>query len=94
MPDKFVIKSTYGCGNNIIVTDKNNFNIKEARQIFENKNNATIDKSSKILVETYLENEKNDLYDYKFWCFNGRVEYVMFCENRQQGVKILFLDRE
>lgn len=35
-----------------------------------------------------------DLFDYKFWCFGGRVEYIQFLENRAHGLKMAFFDRD
>lgn len=87
LPDKFVIKANHGAGFNIIVQDKSIIN-KES--IISQLNDwlskdysyicgfemhyQNIDR--KIYIEEYFENEKGDLFDYKFVCFNGNVEYV------------------
>ena len=40
----------------------------------------------KIIAEKYLENENGDLFDYKFWCFGGKVKFIMFLSNRAHGL--------
>lgn len=102
-PNSFVIKDTLGGGGNsvIIVKNKNeeNFNsIKKHIQewlrkpkgkhpgrewVYENKKN-------RIIVEKYIEANENEggLIDYKFFCFNGRVEYVYGIADRTLGKKV------
>lgn len=57
----------------------------------------------RIIAEEYLANmslgessssSDEDLFDYKFWCFGGRVEYIQFLENRAHGLKMAFFDRD
>lgn len=48
----------------------------------------------KIIAEQYIENQDSDLYDYKFWCFDGKVKYILFMSERNTyGVKKAFYDR-
>ena len=42
----------------------------------------------RIIAEEYVENEDNELFDYKFWCFNGNVEFVMFLSQRNDELKM------
>ena len=97
LPKKFVIKCNHGCGWNIIVTDKNKIDIKQVCRDLEkwlSTNFAYVygfemhyrDIKPKIIAEEYIENIKNDLYDYKFWCFNGKVEFIMFLSNRKNAL--------
>lgn len=97
LPEKFVLKCNHGCGWNIIVQDKSKFNYNSARKNinqwlktnyafvygFENhyKNITPL-----IIAEEYIENDNNDLYDYKFWCYNGKVEFIMFLSNRKNSL--------
>lgn len=105
LPDKFVLKCNHGSGWNLIVTDKNSIDKAEAKKKFDmwmNKNymyqfglefhykNIV----PKIIAEEYLENDNNDLYDYKVWCDNGEPEYIMFLSNRKNGLKMSFFDKE
>ena len=86
LPEKFVLKANHGCGWNIIVKDKNNFNINDAKKKFDvwmNTNYAFKNGlelhykniAPKIIAEKYIENDEG-LLDYKFLCFNGKVKYV------------------
>ncbi|ONI42854.1 hypothetical protein AN639_11825 [Candidatus Epulonipiscium fishelsonii] len=92
LPNQFVMKATLSCNENIIVTNKNDFDLKEAERKFNIwlKDDAII--KSKILIEQYLENENQDLYDYKFFCFGGKVHYIMFVANRKGEVHRIFFD--
>lgn len=103
LPDSFVLKANHGCGWNIIVKDKNKFDINDARKKFDNwmKMNFAfkfglelhyMNIPPKIIAEEYLENDNNDLYDYKVFCFNGKAESIMYLSERKQGLKMAFFD--
>lgn len=49
----------------------------------------------KIICEKKLSDPLNEsLIDYKFYCFNGKVEYIMVCIGRNKGqTKFYFYDR-
>ncbi len=105
LPDKFVLKANHGCAWNIIVTDKNKFDKEDAKQKFSlwlNKNFAYCFglelhyKSIKplIIAEEYIENDNQDLYDYKIWCFDGKAKYIQFLSERKEGLKMVFYDTE
>ena len=102
-PDQFVLKANHGCGWNIIVKDKSIFDIEEARKKFDiwmHTNFAFrvgfelhyMNIPPKIIAEQYLENNNNDLYDYKVFCFNGKAESIMFLSDRKQKLKMSFYD--
>ena len=105
LPNQFVLKCNHGCGYNIIVKDKSNFDINEARgkinswmrEDFAFKGGFEMHYSDiprKIIAEKYIENSDNDLYDYKVWCFNGKAHYVQFLSERNtDGLKMVFYDR-
>jgi lipopolysaccharide biosynthesis glycosyltransferase len=103
LPDKFVLKANHGCGWNIIVEDKNDFDIVESKKKFDSWLNTNFafkagfemhyqNIKPKIIAEQFIQNEDNDLYDYKVWCFNGKPEYIMFLAERQKGLKMAFYD--
>lgn len=103
LPNKFVLKANHGCGWNIIVKDKNKFDRKEAKNKFDkwmNTNFAFVNGfelhykniKPKIIAEKYIENNENDLYDYKVFCFNGKAYYIMYLAERQKGLKMVFYD--
>lgn len=107
LPDKFVIKCNHGCAYNIIVKDKSKLDLAEVKEKLDTwmaENFAFKagfelhyrDIKPKIIIEKYIENQLSggDLYDYKFWCFNGRVEYIQFLSERNlDGLKMAFYDR-
>lgn len=82
LPNQFVIKCNHGSGMNIIVKDKSQLNINTAQLqldkwmvddfTFRNGFEAHYhDIKHKILVEEFIDDGHNSLFDYKFWCFNG-----------------------
>ena len=107
LPNRFVIKCNHGCGYNIVVKNKSRLDLAEAklkvdgwmRENFAFKHGLELhyrDIEPKILVEAYLENEgANDLYDYKFFCFDGKVLYIEFLSGRNlSGLKVAFYNRQ
>lgn len=106
LPNRFVIKCNHGCGYNIIVKDKTKLNFDEIKNKLNKwmaENCATIawelhyrDINPKIIIEKYMENEgTDDLYDYKLWCFAGKVKYIQFLSGRNlNGLKMAFYDRK
>ncbi len=103
LPNSFVLKDTLGGGGNsvIIVKDKSKENFDKIRNqiqkwikktkgkhpgrewVYDNKQN-------RIIIEEYLESNENEggLIDYKFFCFNGKVEYVYGIADRTLGSAI------
>lgn len=86
LPNSFIIKSNTGSGNNLIVKNKSELNIKETKKILKkwliwNKwqhGTEWVYKKIKpqIIIEELLPfDSNNDLPDYKFFCFNGKVEF-------------------
>jgi hypothetical protein len=87
LPDSFVLKDTLGCGGNdiIVVKDKSQFDRDAAkRRMWEWVSIPTRrkhpgrewvyeGKKHRIIAEKYLEDENEDLPDYKFYCFDGKV---------------------
>lgn len=85
LPKQFVLKSTNGGGGTgvIICKDKLKLNKEDAKSKLETsmKSNWKIqrewvymDIKPRIIAETYLENDSDELRDYKFFCFNGRMK--------------------
>lgn len=98
LPDQFVLKCNHGCGMNIIVRDKKTFDKRNAREKINAW--LAVDYSGawktfelhytrikrKIIAEKFITDKKNiDVNDYKFWCFDGRVEFVQVDRNRSTG---------
>ena len=109
LPSKFVIKATNGGGglNIIICNDKDKFDKENAVEMMHNWLNCKFKKSlgrewayegnsNKILIEKYLEENDEELSginDYKFLCYNGKVEYIVFDGDRYVKHKRNIYDR-
>jgi hypothetical protein len=87
LPNSFAIKYNNGSGANIFIKDKKKMDKKNTKEIISKwmgKSKITYGREwcysnipSKITVEKLIKrNSENDLPDYKFFCFNGRVEYL------------------
>lgn len=89
LPDKFIIKTTNGSGTNIICKDKSKLDREEMiKKVngFLKQSSASAGREwpyaqvvPKIIVEELLEDpnyEDGTINDYKFFCFNGKPEYV------------------
>lgn len=83
LPEQFVIKSTTGSGNNIIVKNKQDLDVEavkeEVTQWLKKKKSlgrewCYYEIEPQVIVEKFIgRDENNDLPDYKFFCFNGEV---------------------
>ena len=103
LPDRFVLKANHGCGWNIIVKDKSMFDKDDAKKKFDQWMHTNfafmngfelhyMNIPPKIIAEQYLENNNDDLYDYKVFCFNGKADSIMYLSERKQGLKMSFYD--
>ena len=103
LPEKFALKCNHGCKYNIIVTDKPGFNKRKARKkikrwMGENyafKEGLELqykDITPKIIAEEYLENNNNDLRDYKIYCFGGKASFIQYISERLSDPKLAFYD--
>ena len=86
LPTRFVIKCTHDSGGLTVVTDKKSINVKEMRKIINkhlhrnfyylNREWPYKNVKPRIIIEKYMEDsEAKELRDYKFFCFNGKVEF-------------------
>lgn len=106
LPNKFALKWNFGCGYNIICTDKNKLNERVAKKVLKkwghskfHLHNSELHYKNikrKVICEKFIESESGILpEDYKFYCFNGKAEYVMICYEREKGEpKFYFFDRK
>lgn len=86
LPNRFVIKLNTGSGYNIIVDDKKTIkkeqiNTQLKRWLKEDyykikKEDQYKNINKKILIEKYIENKNGDLQDFKFYCFDGKIEFI------------------
>lgn len=102
LPNQFVLKTTHDSGSIVICKDKNKFNVEKTKKIlskalkynyfWKSRELPYKDVKPRIIAERYMINDdSDDLEDYKFMCFNGRVEYIFLCHNRY-GKEGLFVD--
>lgn len=105
LPQKFALKSNYGCGFNIICSDKSKLDIPKTVNTLKhwNKSNQHLLYSEmqyapikrKILCEKFIEGKTEGSLpdDYKIYCFNGVAKFVMVCMGRELGKpKFYFFD--
>nr|WP_299338272.1 ATP-grasp fold amidoligase family protein [Allomuricauda sp.] len=88
LPQKFVLKATHGYHFNLLVKDKNVLNKKRARYLMYkwlSKNQykrgglewAYKYTKPRLIIEKYLEEiGKEDINDYKFFCFDGEPKLL------------------
>ena len=106
-PEKFVIKTTNSSGTNIFCKNKKNTSIEEIKEKvkkFLSLNNIKAGREwaysgikPKIIVEKFLESKPIDVIDrgiadYKFLCFNGKPEFIVYDIDRFIGHKRNFYD--
>jgi len=105
LPNKFVLKWNFGSGYNIVCQDKNKLNIRVVKKMLKKWGKSKFhlitselqykNIERKIICEEFIEvGEGMVPADYKFYCFDGKVEYVMICKNRDRGKPdFYFIDR-
>ena len=106
LPDKFVLKTTHDSGGVVICTDKTNFNFEGAKKKLSKslRNNYYYhgcewpykNVKPRIICEKYISDGPGSsmLTDYKFYCFDGNVDSVMLCIDREKGdPKFYFFDK-
>ncbi len=93
LPNKFVVKCTHDSGSTIICKDKKKFDIKKAKKkinkalkynyYYAGREWPYKNVKPRIIIEEYIEDEElKDLRDYKFFCFNGKVNLFKVDFNR------------
>lgn len=100
LPDRFVMKTTNGSGTNIICKDKSKLDREDTNVKLNDwlkrdcyglgREWAYKDIEPKIVVEEFLEDENSKfegINDYKFLCFGGKAEYIVFDVDRFVGHK-------
>ncbi len=107
LPNQFVLKCNHDSGTVKVVRDKKLINHSEFRSFFQKalKRNfyyygrewAYKDIKPQVFAEELLQDpnlNNEDLLDYKFFCFNGKVDSIMVCKERHTGdTKFYFFNR-
>ena len=110
LPNQFVIKWNFGCGQNLIVFDKSKLDIEDAKrklnEWYKTKDTFYLTYSEiqyrgippKLVCEKLIETEDGGLpVDYKLYCFNGKPFCVLMCSGRDatgHGAKYYLFNRE
>lgn len=110
LPNQFVLKCTHDSGSIVIVSDKTQMDMIGAKAKLEyglcNNYYYNIyewpykNVPPRIIAEKFMIDETNkkaginDITDYKFLCFNGKVRCVFTCTDRggRDGLKVTFFD--
>lgn len=103
LPEKFVLKDTLGGGGNavILVNDRQGFDEDAARRQMQAWVDEPVNRKHpgrewvydgrkhRIIAEEMLESDSKEggLIDYKFFCFNGKVEFLYVIADRKVGEK-------
>lgn len=104
LPNQFVLKVSHGSGWNIVCKNKSDILWKGWSNVVASwlKQNLYVygrewvykDMKPRILCEKFLEIEKGELFDYKFFCLNGRVEFIQVTDNDPKTSRINLYDVE
>lgn len=98
LPNQFVLKCTHDSGGIIVCENKDKLNISEAKKILENAQRTDYYLQGRewpykyvkprILAEQYMVDSKtNELRDYKFFTFDGKVKMMFIAADRQSEEK-------
>ena len=109
LPDQFVIKVNWSSGYLKVVKDKSELNTEQLRKQLKNwikpyRNSyyQTFNWGYKnmppmIFAEKYIEQKDSQVYDYKFFCFDGKVECLFIATDRidkEKATTFDFYDKE
>ena len=110
LPNQFVLKWNFGCGQNLIVKDKSELDIEAAKKKLKKwyriRNTFFLTYSElqyrrippKLICEKLIETEDGSLpVDYKLYCFNGVPHCVLVCLKRgemEHGAEYYFFDKD
>lgn len=101
LPKSFVLKCTHDSWSIIIVKNKKDFNIKNAKgklnkclkrnTFYQSREFSYKNIKPKIIAEPYLEdNQYWELRDYKFFTFDGEVKLMFIATNRNSASETCF----
>lgn len=102
LPNQFVLKLNHGSGYNIIVKNKENENITNINEKINKwlkedyfkikKEYQYKNVNKKILCEEFINDLSGQLLDYKFFCFDGKSEFVKMDFDRFNNHRCNFYD--
>ncbi|WP_211829148.1 ATP-grasp fold amidoligase family protein [Kistimonas asteriae] len=96
LPEKFILKTTHGSSQNYICKNKKDINVSLLKLRFDRWLNYCLydifrewsykDVEPRIICEKFIESDEKSLTDYKFYCFDGKVDFVQVITDRENGV--------
>ena len=103
LPNAFVLKTTDGCGTNIICRDRSKLDVEDTKQKlnywmthkygYETAEIHYLKIKPKIICEKIIETADGTLpNDFKFFCFNGVPQFFYYGYDRENGFKKLHCD--
>lgn len=101
LPDQFVLKCSHDSGGLVICKDKNKFDVKKAEEKIRKslQHNYYLsgrewpykNVNPRIMAEQYVEDSSTEeLRDYKFFCFDGKVKALFVASDRQKEEETKF----
>lgn len=105
LPQSFVIKCNHDCGYNLFCNDKNLLDIEQTKNKISKWMSNDISLRTfeyyykkiprKIICEKLLnDSQGNAPIDFKFFCFYGKIEFLLVCKGRDKGkVRYYAFDR-
>lgn len=107
LPEKFVLKTTNGSGTNIFCKNKEQFSLLKYKKKIKSWLNTDFyglgrewaykGVKPRIIIEELLEEKESEfsgINDYKFLCFNGKVEYIVLDLDRYVEHKRNIYDKD
>lgn len=104
IPNNCVLKLNTGSGYNYIIEDKSKVNESHCKKIISKwwkEDYYKIKKESqykniekKILCEKYIANKDGSLQDFKFYCFDGKIEFIEVDFDRFKNHKMNFYNTD
>lgn len=104
LPEKFVLKTTHDSGNVVVCTNRKELDLNSARikltkalgvnYFYISREYPYKNVPPRIIAETYIVTDTPQLgmVDYKFFCFNGKPEFVLVVSGRGNEVRNNFYD--
>lgn len=102
LPAQFVMKTSHDSGSYIICKDKGSFDLKSARKVMTRSLHRNYYRTTRewqykdiphrIVIERFMANGENPLTDYKFFCFNGKCEFLYIMPEAVHGSLQTILD--
>ena len=103
LPNRFVLKCNHGCGDIEFCENKSKFDTTAAKEHLKNALANDFATQSlephyhhikrKIICEEFLPKASGHLPpDYKFYCFDGKVECILVCSEREKSLRLDYYD--